>query len=58
VVLKELTDSNSLMTRERIKADLAKNPDLAFELITKITARARASADTVRSMLSKMLTAD
>jgi CRP/FNR family transcriptional regulator, cyclic AMP receptor protein len=43
----------TVITRERIKADLAKNPELAFELITKIIARARSATDTVRSMALK-----
>jgi CRP/FNR family transcriptional regulator, cyclic AMP receptor protein len=42
-----------VVTRERVKAELATNPELAFELITKITARARAATDTVRSMALK-----
>ncbi len=43
----------TVITRERVKADLAKNPELAFELITKIIARARSATDTVRSMALK-----
>ena len=43
----------TVITRERVKAELATNPELAFELITKITARARAATDTVRSMALK-----
>jgi CRP/FNR family transcriptional regulator, cyclic AMP receptor protein len=43
----------SVVTRERVKTELATNPELAFELITKITARARAATDTVRSMALK-----
>jgi CRP/FNR family transcriptional regulator, cyclic AMP receptor protein len=43
----------AVVTRERVKAELAANPELAFELITKITARARAATDTVRSMALK-----
>jgi CRP/FNR family transcriptional regulator, cyclic AMP receptor protein len=42
-----------VITRERVKAELATNPELSFELITKITARARAATDTVRSMALK-----
>jgi CRP/FNR family transcriptional regulator, cyclic AMP receptor protein len=43
----------AVVTRERVKTELATNPELAFELITKITARARAATDTVRSMALK-----
>lgn len=43
----------TVITRERVRKELATNPDLAFELITKITARARAATDTVRSMALK-----
>jgi CRP/FNR family transcriptional regulator, cyclic AMP receptor protein len=43
----------SVVTRERVKAELATHPELAFELITKITSRARAATDTVRSMALK-----
>jgi CRP/FNR family transcriptional regulator, cyclic AMP receptor protein len=40
----------ALITRERVKAQLASQPDLAWELITKIIGRARAATDTVRNM--------
>ncbi len=43
----------TVITRERVRKELATNPELAFELITKITARARAATDTVRSMALK-----
>jgi CRP/FNR family transcriptional regulator, cyclic AMP receptor protein len=43
----------AVITRERVKAELATNPELAFELITKTTSRARAATDTVRSMALK-----
>jgi CRP/FNR family transcriptional regulator, cyclic AMP receptor protein len=43
----------AVVTRKRVKAELATNPELAFELITKITSRARAATDTVRSMALK-----
>jgi CRP/FNR family transcriptional regulator, cyclic AMP receptor protein len=43
----------AVVTRERVKTELATNPELAFELITKITSRARAATDTVRSMALK-----
>jgi CRP/FNR family transcriptional regulator, cyclic AMP receptor protein len=39
-----------IVTRERVRANLTTNPDLAFELITQIIARARAATQTVRSM--------
>lgn len=42
-----------VVTRERVKAELAASAELAFELISKITARARAATDTVRSMALK-----
>jgi CRP/FNR family transcriptional regulator, cyclic AMP receptor protein len=43
----------ALITRERIKTQLAQQPDLAWELITKIIYRARSATDTVRSMALK-----
>jgi CRP/FNR family cyclic AMP-dependent transcriptional regulator len=43
----------ALITRERVKAQLAQQPDLAWELITKIIYRARSATDTVRSMALK-----
>jgi CRP/FNR family transcriptional regulator, cyclic AMP receptor protein len=43
----------SVVTRERVKAELARNPELAFEIITKIISRARSATDTVRSMALK-----
>jgi CRP/FNR family transcriptional regulator, cyclic AMP receptor protein len=42
-----------VVTRERVKSELAAHPELALELITKIIARARAATDTVRSMALK-----
>jgi CRP/FNR family transcriptional regulator, cyclic AMP receptor protein len=42
-----------VVTRERVKAELARNPELAFEIITKIISRARSATDTVRSMALK-----
>jgi CRP/FNR family transcriptional regulator, cyclic AMP receptor protein len=43
----------AVITRERVRAELATSPELATELITKIIARARAATDTVRSMALK-----
>jgi CRP/FNR family transcriptional regulator, cyclic AMP receptor protein len=43
----------ALITRERVKAQLANQPDLAWELITKIIGRARSATQTVRSMALK-----
>jgi CRP/FNR family transcriptional regulator, cyclic AMP receptor protein len=43
----------AVVTRERVKSELAAHPELALELITKIIARARAATDTVRSMALK-----
>ncbi len=43
----------AVITRERVRTELATSSELAFELITKITARARAATDTVRSMALK-----
>ena len=43
----------AVVTRERVRSELAKSPELANELITKIIARARAATDTVRSMAVK-----
>jgi CRP/FNR family transcriptional regulator, cyclic AMP receptor protein len=43
----------AVITRERVKAELATHPELALELITKIIARARSATDTVRSMALK-----
>ena len=43
----------ALVTRERVKTQLASHPDLAWELITKIIGRARSATDTVRSMALK-----
>jgi CRP/FNR family transcriptional regulator, cyclic AMP receptor protein len=43
----------AVITRERVKAEIANNPELASELISKIIARARAATDTVRSMALK-----
>jgi CRP/FNR family transcriptional regulator, cyclic AMP receptor protein len=43
----------AVVTRERVRAELAASPELASELITKIIARARAATDTVRSMALK-----
>ncbi|MFM7332308.1 MAG: Crp/Fnr family transcriptional regulator [Brachymonas sp.] len=40
----------AVVTRERVKKELATSPELAQELITKIIARARAATQTVRSM--------
>lgn len=42
-----------VVTRERVRAELAGNPELANELLTKIISRARAATDTVRSMALK-----
>jgi CRP/FNR family transcriptional regulator, cyclic AMP receptor protein len=42
-----------VVTRERVRAELANNPELANELISKIISRARAATDTVRSMALK-----
>ncbi len=42
-----------VVTRERVRAELANSPELATELLTKIIARARAATDTVRSMALK-----
>jgi CRP/FNR family cyclic AMP-dependent transcriptional regulator len=43
----------AVVTRERVRAELASNPELATELITKIISRARAATDTVRSLALK-----
>jgi CRP/FNR family transcriptional regulator, cyclic AMP receptor protein len=43
----------TIITRERVKAELQQHPELALELITKIISRARAATDTVRSMALK-----
>lgn len=43
----------TIITRERVRSELASNPEIAFELITKIISRARAATDTVRSMALK-----
>ncbi len=43
----------TIITRERVKAELQQHPELANELITKIISRARAATDTVRSMALK-----
>ncbi len=43
----------AVITRERVKAEIVNNPELASELISKIIARARAATDTVRSMALK-----
>ena len=43
----------TIITRERVKAELQNHPELALELITKIISRARAATDTVRSMALK-----
>jgi CRP-like cAMP-binding protein len=43
----------AVVTRERVKSELAAHPELALELITKIIARARSATDTVRSMALK-----
>lgn len=43
----------SVVTRERVRTELASNPELANELILKIISRARAATDTVRSMALK-----
>jgi CRP/FNR family transcriptional regulator, cyclic AMP receptor protein len=43
----------AVVTRERVKSELVAHPELAFELITKIIARARSATDTVRSMALK-----
>jgi CRP/FNR family transcriptional regulator, cyclic AMP receptor protein len=43
----------ALITRERVKARLAQDPDLAWELIQKIIYRARSATSTVRSMALK-----
>jgi CRP/FNR family cyclic AMP-dependent transcriptional regulator len=43
----------AIVTRERIKAQLAQQPELAWELITKIIGRARSATQTVRSMALK-----
>jgi CRP/FNR family transcriptional regulator, cyclic AMP receptor protein len=43
----------AVITRERVKTELASHPELALELITKIIARARSATDTVRSMALK-----
>jgi CRP/FNR family transcriptional regulator, cyclic AMP receptor protein len=43
----------AVITRERVRTELATSPELATELITKIIARARAATDTVRSMALK-----
>jgi CRP/FNR family transcriptional regulator, cyclic AMP receptor protein len=40
----------AVVTRERVRRELAQNPDLAFELITQIITRARTATATVRSM--------
>jgi CRP/FNR family transcriptional regulator, cyclic AMP receptor protein len=52
--IEALTACNcAIITRERIKTQLASDPQLAWELITKIIARARSATDTVRSMALK-----
>jgi CRP/FNR family transcriptional regulator, cyclic AMP receptor protein len=43
----------ALLTRERIKTQLASDPELAWELIQKIIYRARSATNTVRSMALK-----
>jgi CRP/FNR family transcriptional regulator, cyclic AMP receptor protein len=43
----------ALITRERVKARLAQDPELAWELIQKIIYRARSATSTVRSMALK-----
>ena len=43
----------TIVTRERVKAELQQHPELAHELLTKIISRARAATDTVRSMALK-----
>ena len=40
----------SVVTRERVRQHLANSPDLAYELICKITTRARTATATVRNM--------
>jgi CRP/FNR family transcriptional regulator, cyclic AMP receptor protein len=40
----------AVVTRERVKTELANHPELAFELIGKIITRARSATHTVRSM--------
>lgn len=40
----------ALITRDRIRTQLACQPELAWELITKIISRARSATDTVRNM--------
>jgi CRP/FNR family transcriptional regulator, cyclic AMP receptor protein len=40
----------SVLTQKRVRALLATSPDLAYELICKITTRARTATQTVRSM--------
>jgi CRP/FNR family transcriptional regulator, cyclic AMP receptor protein len=40
----------SVITRQRVRQQLATNPDLAYELICKITTRARTATATVRNM--------
>ncbi len=43
----------TIVTRERVRTELASNPELANELITKIISRARAATYTVLSMALK-----
>ena len=43
----------AVVTRERVRTEIACSPELATELITKIISRARAATDSVRSMALK-----
>lgn len=43
----------AIVTRERLRTQLASDPDLAWELIQKIIYRARSATQTVRSMALK-----
>jgi CRP/FNR family transcriptional regulator, cyclic AMP receptor protein len=43
----------AVLTRERVRQQLASDPQLAWELLTRIISRARAATDTVRSLALK-----